>query len=186
MRKLPLITIFILSLTLSLSEPFARGASENQVPKGDSTNGKVSKADEKFVKDAASGGLMEVELGKIAVEKASNQGVKDYGRRMQEDHGKANEELKTLAANKGIVLAKSMEAKQKRTVDRLSKLSGDKFDREYIKTMVDDHKEVLASFQREADKGTDAEIKQFASKYAPVIKTHLELAQKSDQQLKAK
>ena len=111
MRKLPLITIFILSLTLSLSEPFARGASDNQVPKGDSTNGKVSKADEKFVKDAASGGLMEVELGKIAVEKASNQGVKDYGRRMQEDHGKANEELKTLAANKGIVLAKSMDGK---------------------------------------------------------------------------
>ena len=159
---------------------------ENQVPKGNPKNSKVSKADEKFVKDAAAGSLMEVELGKIAAEKANNQGVKDYGRRMQEDHGKANEELKTLAANKGIVLAKSMEAKQKRTVDRLSKLSGDKFDGEYIKTMVDDHKEVLASFQREADKGTDAEIKQFASKYAPVLKTHLELAQKSDQQLKAK
>ena len=186
MRKVPLITILVLSLSLSLSGTFSRAATDNQVPKGDPKNSQVSKADEKFVKDAASGGLMEVELGKIAVDKASNQGVKDYGRRMQEDHGKANDELKTLAANKGIVLAKSMDGKHKKIIDRLSKLSGDKFDREYIRTMVNDHNEVLASFQREADKGTDPDIKQFASKYAPVIKTHLELAQKSDQQLKAK
>ena len=145
---------------------------------------KLSSADEKFVKEAASGGMLEVELGKIAAEKAVNDKVKAFGRQMQEDHGKANDELKTVAANKGVQLPAGLEGKHKRTVDRLSKLSGPEFDRQYMRTMIEDHKEDLNAFQREADKGKDPDVKQFASKYVPMIKNHSEMAQTTGDQLK--
>jgi putative membrane protein len=145
---------------------------------------KLSRADDKFVREAAEGGMMEVELGKLAAEKANNDQVKAFGRQMQEDHGKANEELKTIAANKGVAFPKSLQGKQKRTVDRLSKLTGTEFDRQYMRAMVDDHKEDLEKFQREANKGQDADVKQFASTHVPVLKKHLEMAQAAERQVK--
>jgi putative membrane protein len=157
-------------------------AADKNEPK--TSAGKLSSADEKFVKEAASGGMLEVELGKIAAEKAVNDKVKAFGRQMQEDHGKANEELKTVAANKGVQIPAALEGKHKRTVDRLSKLSGPEFDRQYMRTMIEDHKEDLKAFQREADKGKDPDVKQFASKYVPMIKNHSEMAQTTGNQLK--
>ena len=145
---------------------------------------KLSSTDEKFVKEAAAGGMMEVELGKIAVDKGSNDKVKAFGRQMQEDHGKANEELKALAASKEVKIPTALEGKQKKTVDRLSKLSGADFDRQYMRTMIEDHKEDLKAFQREADKAKDPDVKQFSSKFAPMIKKHLEMAQTTGEQLK--
>ena len=144
---------------------------------------KLSGADEKFVKEAAAGGMREVELGKIAAEKAVNDKVKAFGRQMQEDHGKANEELKTLAANKGVQIPTALEGKHKKTIDRFSKLSGSEFDRQYRRTMIED-KEDLKAFQREADKGQDPDVKRFAGKYVPMIKKHLEMAQTTGEQLK--
>jgi putative membrane protein len=148
------------------------------------SNDKLSRADEKFVKEAAEGGMLEVELGKLAADKATNDEVKAFGRRMQEDHSKANEELKQIADNKDVKIPSALEGKQKRTLDRLSKLSGSEFDRQYMRTMVDDHKEDVKAFQREADKAKDPDIKQFAGKYAPIIKEHLQLAQSTAEQLK--
>ena len=145
---------------------------------------KLSGADEKFVKEAAAGGMMEVELGKMAADKAINDKVKAFGRQMQDDHGKANEELKTVAASKSTQIPTALEGKQKRAVDRLSKLSGPEFDRQYMRMMIDDHKEDLKAFQREADKGKDPEVKQFASKFVPMIKQHSEMAQATGEQLK--
>jgi putative membrane protein len=100
--------------------------------KSEPQKSKLSGSDEKFVKEAAAGGMMEVELGQIAGDKAANDQVKQFGRRMQNDHGKANEELKTLAINKGVQLPTALEGKHKKTVDRLSKLSGEEFDRQYM------------------------------------------------------
>jgi putative membrane protein len=177
MGKSTAIRIFAVGLVLSLPTGFAFAA-------GVKNDSKVPSADAKFVKDAAAGGMMEVELGKIAAEKGVNDKVKAFGRQMQEDHGKANEELKTIAANKGVQIPQALEGKQKKTVDRLSKLSGPEFDRQYTRTMIEDHKEGLKAFQREADKGKDPDVKQFASKYVPMIKKHLEMAQTTAEQLK--
>jgi putative membrane protein len=128
--------------------------------------------------------MMEVQLGKIAADKASSDKVKDFGKRMQDDHGKANEELKGIASKKGVTLPKELASKHKRAVDRLSKLSGAEFDREYMKAMVDDHKEDLQKFKRQADKGKDPDVKQFASKNVPVLEQHLSLAQQTDQDVR--
>jgi putative membrane protein len=172
----------VLIFGLIVSFPGLVLAADKNEPK--TSADKLSSADEKFVKDAAAGGMMEVELGKMAAEKATNDKVKAFGRQMQQDHGKANEELKTVAASKGVQIPTALEGKHKRTVDRLSKLSGPEFDRQYIRTMIEDHKEDLKAFQREADKGKDPDLKEFASKYVPMIKNHLEMAQTTGEQLK--
>jgi putative membrane protein len=178
----PTAKLLAVALVLVLPWGLVMAASD----KGDSKkNGKLSKDVERFIKEAASGGMMEVELGKMAVGKAANDKVKEFGRRMQEDHGKANNELKSLAANKGVEIPKDLEGKHKTTVDRLSKLSGEEFDRQYMRAMIDDHKEDLRKFEREADKGKDSQIKKFASKQVPILKKHLELAEATGQEVKA-
>jgi putative membrane protein len=144
---------------------------------------KVSKDDASFMKEAAEGGMMEVQLGKLAGEKASSKQVKEFGQRMLQDHSKANEALKKLAANKGVKLPTTLEGKHKSAVDRLSKLSGDEFDREYMRLMVDDHKEDVEKFESQAKKADDPDVKKFASQHAPILKKHLELAQSARKQV---
>lgn len=165
------IQVFVVGLALVFSTGLAAAAD------------KLSSSDQKFIKEAAEGGLMEVELGKLAADKASSEKVKQFGKKMEQEHGKVNQELQQLAASKSIDLPKKLEGKHKSTVDRLAKLSGDKFDREYIKTMIDDHKADVDKFQREADKASDADVKKFASKQLPTLKQHLELARSTGQQV---
>jgi putative membrane protein len=126
-----------------------------------------------------------VQLGKVAAEKGSHQRVKDFGKRMQADHSKANEQLKKIAAKKGVDLPTEPSGEHKSTMDKLTKLSGAEFDREYMDAMVDDHKEDIEKFQTQGDKGKDPDVKKFASDNLPVLKKHLELAQSTQKQVKA-
>jgi putative membrane protein len=151
---------------------------------GDKTSdeSKLSKEDETFIKEAAQGGQMEVRLGQVA-KKAVHEPVKAFGKRMTEDHSKANKELAALAKKKSVALSKSLEGKYKSEVDRLAKLSGDEFDREYMKAMVKDHQEDVEKFEQAAKNAKDSEVKGFASKQLPILKEHLELAQKTEKEL---
>ena len=180
MHRHLVLNFLILVLVLSGSSA-ALTAAEKSDPKKDE---KLSRGDATFVKEVAEGGMVEVELGKIAATKATRDQVKAFGRQMEEDHGKANEELKAIAAKKGIDLPKNLQGKHQRTIDRLSKLSGMEFDRQYMRLMVEDHKENLQKFQRQADKGKDPEVKQFANKQVPVLNKHFEMAQAADREVK--
>jgi putative membrane protein len=133
--------------------------------------------DQKFVKEAADGGMAEVELGQLAVDKASNEDVKKFGQRMVEDHGKANDKLKEIASSKGIELPQEPSAKHKATKARLSKLSGPDFDKAYMADMLKDHKMDIAAFNRESTSGKDPEVKSFASETLPTLQDHLKNAQ---------
>jgi putative membrane protein len=149
------------------------------------SDNKLSRSDASFVKEAAAGGMMEVELGKLAQEKASSDKVKQFGKRMEDDHSKANAELKQLASTKGVDLPTALEGKQKSTVERLSKLSGAQFDRQYMATMVSDHKEDVSKFRSESSKAKDPDVKQFAGKTLPTLKEHLQLAESTAKDVKA-
>jgi len=137
-------------------------------------------SDQKFVMDAAKGGLAEVELGKLAQEKASSEQVKNFGKRMVDDHSKANDELQTLAKNKNITLPSDLDPKDKALKDRLSKLSGPAFDRAYMNAMLQDHRKDVSEFRTESTKGRDADVKAFASKTLPTLEDHLKLAQQTE------
>ena len=134
-------------------------------------------SDNTFVTKAAEGGMAEVELGKLAVEKASNDQVKQFGQRMVDDHSKANDELKTIAQQKNITLPTGISAKDKAERDRLARLSGAAFDHAYMSAMLTDHKKDVNEFRVESTSGKDADIKAFAAKTLPTLEEHLKLAQ---------
>src|SRR6185437_11610509 len=125
-----------------------------------------------FVMKAAGGGMAEVELGRLATEKASSPDVKQFGQRMIDDHGKANDELKGLATRKNITLPAAPDAKHKATQDRLSKLSGTAFDRAYMADMVADHNADVAEFMHASKMAKDPDVKAWAAKTLPTLQEH--------------
>ncbi len=132
--------------------------------------------DKKFAKEAAIGGMTEVELGKLAVQKASSDAIKQFGQKMIDDHTKANDQLKQIAGKEGIDLPQSLDSKQQSHVDKLAKLSGPAFDKAYMKDMVKDHEKDVNEFKNEAQNGSDPNIKQFASTTLPTLEQHLSAA----------
>ena len=136
----------------------------------------LAKSDASFLKKAAMGGMEEVELGKIAAEKATDPDVKKFGQKMVDDHSKANDELMKLAQQKNLEVPRELDAKAKKEVDRFNKLSGAAFDKAYMKEMVSDHKKDVAEFQKAANTAKDSDVKNFATTTLPTLKEHLEMA----------
>lgn len=129
--------------------------------------------DAKFATAAADGGMAEVALGKLALQKSSNAKVKDFATMMVSDHGKANEQLMTIAKAKNITLPAAVSADHQKKMDDLTKMTGADFDKAYVDAMVDGHTKTLSLMQDEAKDGKDAELKEFAAKTAPIVQTHL-------------
>ena len=138
---------------------------------------RMTSTDSVWVTKVAQGGMAEVELGKLAQSNAANPAVKEFGQRMVEDHTKANEELSSIAAKKGVTVPASLDAKNQALKDRLSKLSGKDFDRAYMTEMVKDHKEDVAEFRKQANSERDPDVKAFAAKTLPTLEEHLKMAQ---------
>jgi putative membrane protein len=136
----------------------------------------LSSSDKKFVEKASQGGVAEVQLGKLAAQKAQSPQVKQFGERMAKDHASADDKLSQIAGNKGITAASDMDSSSKREFDKLSKLSGAQFDQEYMKTMVSDHEKDVKEFKSEAKSGKDADIKNFAESTLPTLEDHLNQA----------
>jgi putative membrane protein len=143
----------------------------------------LAQQDADFAKDAAIGGRFEVDMGKTAQSKAQSQDVKDFGKHMVDDHGKANDKLAAVAKDLKITLPSALDQKHKDTVDRLSKLSGDQFDREYMAEMVKDHQEDAGKFQKEIASGNNAQLKAFATETLTVIQQHQKMAQDTQSKL---
>uniref|UniRef100_F4CBR8 Outer membrane protein-like protein n=1 Tax=Sphingobacterium sp. (strain 21) TaxID=743722 RepID=F4CBR8_SPHS2 len=134
--------------------------------------------DAKFATEAASGGLAEVELGKLAEQKASDAKVKEFGAMMVKDHSKANEELKALAAKKNIALPAAPAEEKQKKMQEISAKTGADFDKAYVEEMLADHKKDVTLFEEASNKVQDPEMKQFIDKTLPVLRTHLDHIQK--------
>ena len=155
------------------SEPLVK--TEPAKPASDKGDMVVTGGDLAFMNDAAPGGMAEVELGKLAASKAQNAEVKAFAQKMVEDHSKAGEELKQLAAQKKVTLPPDVMPKHKEIMDKLSKLSGADFDKEYVMTMVEAHEKDVAAFENVSKTAADADVKAFATKTLPTLKMHLEM-----------
>lgn len=136
----------------------------------------VSPGDASFVMQAASGGLAEVELGELALERSSDQGVRNFAQQMISQHSLANEELAELAAEKGLTPPTSLDPGRQAMSDMLGALSGTAFDRHYIIGQIQDHETQLALFQAQTELGDDPDLRAFAARHAPVIQQHAEMA----------
>jgi putative membrane protein len=157
-------------------DPANRGASTQPSTSATKTEDKAG-SDQQWVMNAARDGLAEVELGRLASEKASSDQIKQFAQKMVDDHSKANDELKSIASGKNITLPTETDAKVKAAVDKLSKLSGEAFDRAFAKDMLSDHKQAVSAFRTESKSGKDPEIKAFAAKTLPTLEGHLKQAE---------
>lgn len=136
----------------------------------------LSTRDKNFIMEAAIGGMAEVELGRLATQRGSSDAVKQFGQKMVDDHSSANTELTQLANSKGVNVPAELDAKHKADVAKFSKLSGAAFDKAYSKAMLDDHNKDVAAFERQSTSGTDPDLKAFAAKTLPTLKSHLDMA----------
>ncbi len=144
-------------------------------PPSDKGDAVVTGGDLAFMNDAGPGGMAEVELGRVAVERAASPEVKQFAQQMVEDHAKAGEKLKALAQQKKVELPPEILPQAKQTKEALLKLSGSEFDRAYVKTMVEVHVKDVAAFDGVAKNGTDADVKAFAAATVPTLKHHLQM-----------
>jgi putative membrane protein len=136
-----------------------------------------SASDKKFVVAALEGGDAEVQLGQLAAQKGNTTDVKQFGQKMMDDHTKLGDQMKSIAQKEGIKAPARIPAKDKALEAKLRSLSGDAFDKAYIKAMVKDHQQDLAEFKKEADSGNYTTIKDAANQGEQVISQHLELAE---------
>jgi putative membrane protein len=144
-------------------------------------NGQPTPADKMFVKKALEGGMAEVQLGQLALQKSNNDDVKQFAQRMVDDHTKMGEQMKPIAQQIGVTIPDAPSKKDQATLARLQTLSGADFDKAYMKDMVKDHKADLNDFKTEAQSGSSPAVKDAASKGSKVISEHLQLAEQINQ-----
>ena len=130
-----------------------------------------------FANKATTGGMEEVELGKLAQQKSSSPQVKDFGKMMVEDHTLLNNNFKTIASKKSMDLPTSMTDDQRKDIDNLSKKSGKDFDKAYVDMMVEDHKKDISDFKDAQAKVADNDIKDFITNTLPTLQKHLNAIQ---------
>jgi len=134
--------------------------------------------DKIFLRKVTEGGLAQVQLGKLASEKGSSQEVKDFGQKMVDEHMKLNSSMAVVADSIGMRLPKNLNKADQAQYQRLSALSGDAFDKEYLACMVREHHENMREFRVESQSTTDPDLKEVVDSAAKVIREHLVLASK--------
>jgi len=144
----------------------------------------VGKDDAKFAVDAMAGGITEVELGKLAQQKAVDSRVKDFGAMMVADHNKVNQEILVLGRSLRIALPVVIDKDGQKLENELSKKSGSDFDKAYVKAMVDDHKGDIKAFENYARDGKSVDLVTFVNKTLPVLNKHLTAIQQISDSMK--
>ena len=137
----------------------------------------MANADAKFMMMAATSDMNEISLSNMALQKSSDDSVKQFAQTMLDDHTRASDQLKTVAMSKSVVLPASADAKHQAMMTKLQSMSGEMFDRMFVKTMVKDHEKAVKIFQKESTSGRDADAKAFATTTLPTLQTHLTMAQ---------
>ena len=168
MRRLELVLAFTL---------VGGGAALAEVP---NSSGRMEQSnaagDRDFVDKAAAGGMAEVKLSKLAMDRGQSTDVKQFARKMVEDHTKANTELKQIAEKKNLALPTKLDDAHQSAYDKLSKLEGAAFDKEYMRVMTDDHDDTVKLLKNEVQNGQDPQLKSFAMKTLPVVEKHDDMA----------
>jgi putative membrane protein len=175
----------VMGSTMAIAQSTSTTRSGSEAATQSPAAAKLDRADRKFIEKAAVGGVTEVEMGKLGQEKASSGQVKQFAARMAQDHSKANDELKQLAQAKGVAVPETPDKAHKGDMDKLAKLSGAQFDRQYMAHMVDDHQKTVAEFKKASESAKDSEVKAFAAKTLPTLQDHLTQAQSLNESVKS-
>jgi len=151
-------------------------AAQQQGQQNQGASGSQLRGDQQFISEAAQDNLTEIQVGKVAAQKASDPAVKRFAQRLVDDHTKANQQLQSLPGANQVLQSVSLPEEKRQAIDQLSGLSGKEFDRAFIDQMVQDHEKAVSRFQEVASSASDPQVKQFASQTLPVLQRHLEQA----------
>jgi len=135
----------------------------------------------KFVQDAALGSLLEIELSKLAQQKASSPEVKNFAEMLEKHHTDASKKLKDIAANLNIEIPAELDDEHKRKIENLQDLEGDKFDKEYIDLTVKNHKDDVSEFEKAQENVANNDLESWINNTLPVLKQHLETAENTQE-----
>ncbi|MEG4276242.1 DUF4142 domain-containing protein [Microcoleus sp. MON1_C1] len=149
--------------------------SPNTPTGGETSPNSLSSQDRNFVMQAGQLGMLEVELGRLAVQRGASAGVKQYGQEMVEEHTQANQELMQVAMQKGVKLPTEMSSQNTALMERLSGLSGTSFDAAYKQAMIESHNQAIALFQAQSQQGQDPDLKAWATQKLPNLQAHLQM-----------
>jgi len=158
----------------SSEQTYGTGSSSSQTSTNASSQ--LSTTDQQFIKEAAQGGMAEVQMGRLAAKNAESDAVKQLGQKLVQDHSKANQELKKIASQKGVTLTADIGSENKSTLDHLKTLKGKEFDQAFIQHAVEDHQKDIQKFQQAAQQLQDSDLKSFAQKTLPTLQEHLQMA----------
>lgn len=136
----------------------------------------AGQSEQQFMKESIQGNLAEVDVGNLAQQKGASQGVKDFGATLAKDHAAANEKAEKAATALGVSSPSEPNAKQKALYKKLSALSGEKFDQEFVRSMVKDHKEDISKYEKESNSGSGAAA-DYAKAILPDLHKHLDMAE---------
>ena len=144
----------------------------------------LAAGDRKFLLTAAQASMAEVQLSELALKQGSTTEVKAFAQHMVDDHSQMNEKVKKLASDKNVSLPDQVSAEQRKTAEKLSALSGEAFDHEYLDVMLKDHKKVVGMFHKEAKAAKDTDLKALVKEATPTLEDHLKMAKESHQKLR--
>lgn len=176
MRALAIVCVVILgSFVLACDDSGSYSSSPNANKMAGSSQ--LTSGDREFATKAATGGRHEVELARIAAERASNTDVKAFADRMIKDHSQANDDLMKITTKLGISIPTEDDIAFRATSDRLSRLNGADFDKAYMSEMLDDHMKDAAEIGNYANSGNNSDLKAWATKTSAIVEDHLKMAQ---------
>lgn len=165
------------ALALSLALPTAHAGGMAGMPMGPVTTAQVSNdSTVLFMESISMSNLTEIKTSQLALQKSSNPQIRAFAQKMITDHTKAQNELKNLAAMKGIRITDQPGADQRLLYNKLTRLSGAQFDAMYKMVQVSGHEMTLTLIKTYRDIGGDADALAYAAKVQPVIVNHLEMA----------
>jgi putative membrane protein len=137
----------------------------------------LNAADVKFVKTQAAAGKAEVKISELAVKKADRADVKALAAMLVTDHTAVNAELKALASKKGVELSAVISPAHAATFQKLEKLEGANFDKEFLSVIISDHKKCISNFKVASTDSKDTDLRVWVDKTIPALKSHLEKAE---------
>jgi putative membrane protein len=166
--------------TSTAPQPGQQQPSSTSMQDSGNNAGEVSQMmkDKMFLRKAAEGGMAEVKFGQLAAQKGGSEGVKAFGQKMVDDHTALNNEMAPIADSMGARVPKTIDKEDQAEYDKLSGLSGDDFDTEYLTLMVKAHRKDLREFRMEAASTPDQTLRDAAEKGQKVIHEHLEMVDK--------
>lgn len=136
----------------------------------------VGMFDHRFLTNAVQGSMAEVQLGQMAQQKGASEAVKEFGRMLEKDHAAANEKLKAIAKERQVELPADVGPEHQKTIAMLNSLSGEEFDRHFIRAQLREHRKDIRDFERAAERSMDTDLREFASGTLPALKSHYEKA----------